>query len=309
MPTILPALADRFAAAGLEQPSILLSGSGDTYIHDSILHSVDEPLPEDWDSADAALREQLALPGERLCDLVHRRERCARLRKALQDQDRSWTIDEAVTENLDLRELMADYLSLLSNAGECDKAFDVLRSLTVCDPTVGSGAFLFAALEVLDPLYETVLGRAAELCGKYESGDMARCLAEARAHHSEPYWMLKTLCLNNLYGVDLMDEAPEIAKLRLFLKLAAQVDDKNHVEPLPDLDFNIKTGNLLVGIADKDDAETRLSGGQLDFEGNVSEITAVTVRVRTAYKEFTDAQSQDTGTVDHASTKQSLTRV
>lgn len=304
--TILPALADRFAAAGLEQPSILLSGSGDTYIHDSILHSVDEPLPEDWDSADAALREQLALPGERLCDLVHRRERCARLRKALQDQDRSWTIDEAVTENLDLRELMADYLSLLSNAGECDKAFDVLRSLTVCDPTVGSGAFLFAALEVLDPLYETVLGRAAELCGKYESGDMARCLAEARTHHSERYWMLKTLCLNNLYGVDLMDEAPEIAKLRLFLKLAAQVDDKNHVEPLPDLDFNIKTGNLLVGIADKDDAETRLSGGQLDFEGNVSEITAVTVRVRLAYKEFTDAQSQDTGTVDHASTKQSL---
>ena len=304
--TILPALADRLAAAGLEQPSILLSGSGDAYIHDSILHSVDEPLPEDWDSADAALREQLALPGERLCDIVHRRERCARLREALQDQDRSWTIDEAVTENLDLRELMADYLSLLSSADECDRAFDVLRSLTVCDPTVGSGAFLFAALEVLDPLYETVLGRAAELCGKDESGDMAGCLAEARAHHSERYWMLKTLCLNNLYGVDLMDEAPEIAKLRLFLKLAAQVDDKDHVEPLPDLDFNIKTGNLLVGIADKDDAESRLSGGQLDFEGNVSEITAVTMRVRLAYKEFTDAQSQDTGTVDHASTKQSL---
>ena len=38
--TILPALADRFVAAGLDDPCILLSGSGDTYLHDSILHGV-----------------------------------------------------------------------------------------------------------------------------------------------------------------------------------------------------------------------------------------------------------------------------
>ena len=304
--TILPALADRFAAAGLEEPSVLLSGSGDSYIHDSILHRVDEPLPEDWGSGERERPDALSLPGERWCDVVHRRERGARLRKILSDQDRSWTIDDAVTENLDLRELMADYLSLLSNADECDRAFEVLQSLTVCDPTVGSGAFLFAALEVLDPLYETVLGRAAELHGKDETGEMAECLAEANRHHRQRYWMLKILCLNNLYGVDLMDEAPEIAKLRLFLKLAAQIDDKNNIEPLPDLDFNIKTGNLLVGIADKDDAETRLSAGQLDLGGKITEIAAVTVHVALAYKEFTDAQSQDTGTLDHASDKQSL---
>ena len=304
--TILPALADRFVAADLEEPSILLSDSGDTYIHDSMLHGVDKPLPEDWDSADAALREELALPGERLCDVVHRRERCTRLRHVLGDRDHTWTIDDAVTENLDLRELMADYLSQLSDADECDRAFGVIRSLTVCDPTVGSGAFLFAALEVLDPLYETVLGRAAELSGRNVSGDVAQCLVEASQHHSARYWMLKTLCLNNLYGVDLMEEAPEIAKLRLFLKLAAQIDDKRHVEPLPDLDFNIKTGNLLVGIADTDDVETRLGGGELDFADNISEIIAVTVRVGLAYEEFTDAQARDTGALDHTSTKQSL---
>ena len=39
------------------------------------------------------------------------------------------------------------------------------------------------------------------------------------------YWLLKTICLNNLYGVDLMGEAAEIAKLRLFLKLVAQLED------------------------------------------------------------------------------------
>ena len=304
--TILPVLANRFATAGLEEPSVLLSGSGDTYIHDSILHGVDDPLPEGWDSGDIDPSDDLSLPGERWCDVVHRRERCARLREILSDQGRSWTVDDAVTENLDLRELMVDYLSLLASADECDKAFVVLQSLTVCDPTVGSGAFLFAALEVFDPLYGTVLGRAAELHGKSESGELAECLAQARRHHSERYWMLKTLCLNNLYGVDLMDEAPEIAKLRLFLKLASQIDDKSQIEPLPDLDFNIKTGNLLVGIADRDDAENRLGAGQLDFGGKIAEIAAVTVRVGLAYKKFTGAQALDTGTLDHASDKQSL---
>ena len=140
----------------------------------------------------------------------------------------------------------------------------------MCDPTVGSGAFLFAALEVLDPLYEAVLGRAAELNDKNGDSQLADCLAQARKHESERYWMLKTLCLNNLYGVDLMDEAPEIAKLRLFLKLAAQIDDVKLVEPLPDSRFQHQDWQLLVGIADSQDAETRLSAGQLDLGGEIA---------------------------------------
>lgn len=251
--------------------------------------------------------EDLALPGERWCDVTHRRDRCRRLRELLSDDSREWAIDAAITENLDMRELLADYLSQLSTADECDTAFNVLRSLTVCDPTVGSGAFLFAALEVLDPLYEAVLGRAGELQDKNGDSQTADCLSQAQRHPSERYWMLKTLCLNNLYGVDLMDEAPEIAKLRLFLKLAAQIDDVNLVEPLPDLDFNIKTGNLLVGIADSHDAEERLSEGQLDLGGEIAEIMAVAERVADAYDDFTELQSRDLGTSDHTSAKQTLT--
>ena len=163
--TILPALVDRFVAAGLGDPCILLSNSEDDYIHDSILHGVDQLLPEGWDTGSQPPADELALPGERWCDVTHRRDRCKRLRELLSDNSRVWTIDDAVTENLDMRELLADYLTQLSTADACDTAFTVLRSLTVCDPTVGSGAFLFAALEVLDPLYEAVLGRAAELGG------------------------------------------------------------------------------------------------------------------------------------------------
>ncbi len=206
-----------------------------------------------------------------------------------------------------MRELLGDYLAQLATVAECDIAFSVLRSLTVCDPTVGSGAFLFAALEVLDPLYAALLGRAAELHERHGDEQCAEFLRDARKHPSERYWMLKTLCLNNLYGVDLMDEAPEIAKLRLFLKLAAQVNDVQLLEPLPDLDFNIKTGNLLVGIADKRDAEERLGAGQLDLGDQITKISELAEHVADAYDTFTALQASDTGQRDHATAKKALT--
>ena len=54
--------------------------------------------------------------------------------------------------------------------------------------------------------------------------------------------------MNNLYGVDIMEEAVEICRLRLFLKLAAQLETYDQIEPLPDIDFNIQAGNSLVGF-------------------------------------------------------------
>ena len=44
----------------------------------------------------------------------------------------------------------------------------------------------------------------------------------------------------------------EICKLRLFLKLVAQVEKVEQIEPLPDIDFNIRAGNTLVGYATAD---------------------------------------------------------
>ncbi len=63
-----------------------------------------------------------------------------------------------------------------------------------------------------------------------------------------------------------MEEAVEICKLRLFLKLAAQVEPNVAianlgVEPLPDIDFNIRAGNTLVGYGDVPlDVEKRETG-------------------------------------------------
>ena len=90
------------------------------------------------------------------------------------------------------------------------------------------------------------------------------------------------------------------------MKLAAQIDDVSLVEPLPDLDFNIKTGNLLVGIADEEDTERRLSEGRLDLGGEIGDIKRVAEQVADAYDTFVSEQSSDLGTLDHATAKQKL---
>ncbi|MDE0643870.1 MAG: Eco57I restriction-modification methylase domain-containing protein [bacterium] len=308
--TILPALADRLEAAGLDSPALLLAGSDDTYIRDALSHGIHQEIsvpgggvwpwqlrsgnPDDYVEDLPPPGEDVALPGERWCDVVHRRDRYRRQLELLSDPHRTWTIDDAITENLDLPELMRDYLIQLANPEECQTAFDVLRSLTVCDPTVGSGAFLLAALDVLDPLYTILMERAQEIAAENPESGGPPFLAEALAHPSPRYWLLKTLCLNNLFGVDLMAEATEIAKLRLFLKLAAQLKDTADIEPLPDLDFNVKAGNLLVGIADGEDIERRFQArGILPF--GIENLEEAVQSAGEAHDRFIAAQAVETG--------------
>jgi hypothetical protein len=63
-----------------------------------------------------------------------------------------------------------------------------------------------------------------------------------------------------------MEEAVEICKLRLFLKLAAQLEPGQEIEPLPDIDFNIRAGNTLVGYATREEVRrcmTQFGDGQM----------------------------------------------
>ena len=50
-----------------------------------------------------------------------------------------------------------------------------------------------------------------------------------------------------------MDEATEIARLRLFLALVSSAQSREQLEPLPNIDFNIMTGNSLIGLLSVDD--------------------------------------------------------
>ncbi|MFM6173530.1 MAG: DNA methyltransferase, partial [Sphaerospermopsis kisseleviana] len=122
---------------------------------------------------------------------------------------------------------------------------DVLPNLSILDPACGSGAFLVAALQHLIKIY-TAIFNFIEVSGNAEN--QARLTKIKQDHFSLDYYIKKRVITDNLYGVDIMEEAVEIAKLRLFLSLVAAAKTVDNLEPLPNVDFNIMSGNSLIGL-------------------------------------------------------------
>jgi hypothetical protein len=83
--------------------------------------------------------------------------------------------------------------------------------------------------------------------------NQARLRKIKQDHPSLDYYIKKRVITDNLYGVDIMEEAVEIAKLRLFLSLVASAETVDDLEPLPNVDFNIMSGNSLIGLIRVDD--------------------------------------------------------
>ena len=124
--------------------------------------------------------------------------------------------------------------------------------------------------------------------------EFERVLARVAAHANERYFIFKTIVLHNLYGVDLMEEAVEISKLRLFLKLAAQVEpddaDPNlGIEPLPDIDFNIRAGNCLVGYATRAELEASAASDLL-LKEEVKAVLEAAEDAASLYERFLECQ-------------------
>jgi hypothetical protein len=198
----------------------------------------------------------LCLVTETWREYVNRRTRCLDIRGKLKKGE-VYQINDLVTLNLDIWQFARDAI-VTSEGPELLRAFwQAIEKGTVLDPTCGSGAFLFAALRILETLYSDCLERmerfVEDLAGKPHNteqfSDFKKILAQVAKHPSERYFILKSIIINNLFGVDIMQEAVEICKLRLFLKLVAQVEKVDQIEPLPDMDFNIRAGNTLVGYA------------------------------------------------------------
>ncbi|MEG4486498.1 Eco57I restriction-modification methylase domain-containing protein [Microcoleus sp. D2_18a_B4] len=139
---------------------------------------------------------------------------------------------------------------------------EILPNLTLLDPACGSGAFLVAAMKTLIYIYSTVIGTSKFLKDRYLNDYLKDIEKE---HSSLNYYIKKRIISDNLYGVDIMPEAVEIAKLRLFLALVSAAQNVNDLEPLPNIDFNIMAGNSLIGLLRVDDAEYEGSGTQLNL--------------------------------------------
>jgi len=260
-----------------------------------------------------ATGERGTLPTETWREYVERRRRCLAVRDKLAKGDVK-SADDLITLNLDIRQFMQD---VIDNASSPDllravwqaivgrvpeRANEKFRhGITILDPTCGSGAFLFAALGVLEPLYEACLERMesfvedARKLGKSVETDFAKVLAEVEKHPSRRYYIFKNIILHNLFGVDIMAEAVEICKLRLFLKLVSQVDAGRELEPLPDIDFNIRAGNTLVGYATEAqfDAANTLASDQ----DHRDEIKASTADLADLFDRFREQQTVHGGKV------------
>lgn len=120
------------------------------------------------------------------------------------------------------------------SAEERRRIEDALRSVTVCDPAVGSGAFPVGMLQEIVELRR----------GLYQSADTL----VSPSGQTVAEWKRETIT-HSLYGVDINPEAVEICQLRLWLSL---VIDADRPEPLPNLDFRFVAGDSLIDRAGSD---------------------------------------------------------
>jgi hypothetical protein len=109
------------------------------------------------------------------------------------------------------------------------------------------------------------------------------------------YYIKRRIVTDNLHGVDIMEEACEIAKLRLFLAMVASVREVQHLEPLPNIDFNILPGNSLVGLmrVDEHEFDAKYRHGDM-FRKSFRELVSEKNRKLDTYRHAADALGPDT---------------
>jgi hypothetical protein len=340
--TVLPYLLDaarakcKVAFENPKGPTVwdLLKADPDQYIYEAMRHGAREKLPDDiavgvnpptlhkpvgdgpvktlelrkgWNRPAPPTH---ALPTETWREVVARRSRYEDIKKKLSAGEVR-EVSDLITLNLNIRQFVQDAVESCEGPDLLRAFWHAIEKVTILDPTCGSGAFLFAALNILEPLYEACLDRMEAFVGDLErSGekhrpekysDFRKILDHVAAHPNRRYFIFKSIILNNLFGVDIMEEAVEICKLRLFLKLAAQVEpDTSHgnlgIEPLPDIDFNIRAGNTLVGYATYDEVKRALSS-KLAFDDALEKISLKAADLQQLFDAFRARQVEGDGSV------------
>lgn len=257
-----------------------LKNSGDKYLFENIKKGVSLDLPDyiqigideigdnllerrsRWNEA---ATEQYAMPTENWREVVERRKQYKKITDKISSGEIT-NIQDFVEYNLDVCSFTQDLIDTIDDSAFVRAFYEVIKDVTILDPTCGSGAFLFAAINILEPLYSSCLNRMEDFM-KYgealpqNTHDLfVKTIESKNEHANKQYFIIKSIILNNLYGVDIMNEAVETTKLRLFLTLVAtanpEYDEENvGIEPLPDVDFNIKCGNSLIGYSSKQEIE------------------------------------------------------
>jgi Eco57I restriction-modification methylase len=182
------------------------------------------------------------------------------------------TIDDLITCNLAITYFVQDAIA------QCEKPelllawYRGMEQMSILDPTCGSGAFLVAAVNTLAPLYTNCLKRLQSITdndahlsssstsqhacfNKEEQESYHAILKKGEQYPTSRHFVLNTILSNNLYGVDIMEEATDLCKLRLFLALAACSERIEDVPAFSSVTWHIVTGNALIGSVQNQDGK------------------------------------------------------
>lgn len=107
---------------------------------------------------------------------------------------------------------------------------DKLGSIRICDPAVGSGAFPVGMMNEIVRVRNALTNYIDEKSERV------------------PYHFKRHAIEKCLYGVDIDASAVEIAKLRLWLSLIVDEDERETIQPLPNLDYKIVRGDALMNV-------------------------------------------------------------
>lgn len=294
----------------------LIRENPDRYIYEDIRHGCNLELPEaikkgqlsvdDRDLWNSPTPPEFGLPTEIWRDTLRRREIYQNQLNKITDGKVN-EINDLISLNLNIRQFTQDLMANCEGPDLLMASWQSISSITILDPTGGSGAFIFAALNILEVLYEGCLERMELFLSEWgESGKknhpnyfkkFHEVLDGVRSHPNQKYFILKSIILNNLYAVDIMEEAVEICKLRLFLKLAAQVEpdaerENLGIEPLPDIDFNIRAGNSLVGYANYKEVEKAI-GRSFDFDNALDKVSQKAALLQSTFDNFRRSQTNN----------------
>jgi hypothetical protein len=147
------------------------------------------------------------------------------------------------------------------------EANNIVNSIKICDPAVGSGHFLVSALnemiavkndlKILQDRNEKRLKEYQvevvndELIVTDEEGELFEYNPnnkESQRIQETLFHEKQTIIENCLFGVDINSNSVKICRLRLWIELLKNAYYKNatELETLPNIDINIKCGNSLV---------------------------------------------------------------
>ena len=120
-----------------------------------------------------AAPEEFALPTETWRELIARRHRYEEVRDKLAAGEVQ-SVNDLITLNLDSERFARDVI-VNSEGPELVRAmWNALTKISVLDPACGSGAFLFAALNILEPLYSATMQAMRDFLADLETSTRQR---------------------------------------------------------------------------------------------------------------------------------------